>query len=186
MSDSKQKKQEPVTLEEIRDLLVANSEERRAQYEQIILRMESVLCRSKGKPAKKPVEKKTDDKMKKKKEELPTTFSNTMYWWIAMYAVGDESIKHFFDENDVKKASECIDGIKDKPDGYEKERTLGAQIWKSFSKSKKSGELKTQFENWKLEKEKKDTKNVEKEMASDNEEGEVKETVDNDGDDDDE
>lgn len=173
MADKKQKKQEPATIDEVRALIEPLLQEMRlenkVQYEQVIHRMESILCKEKAKAPKKEVVRKAADSKKKGKAELPASFSNTMYWWTAMFAVGDESVKKMYTEEDVKKAMANIDGIKDKPEGYDKQRVIGLQIWKGFPKSKKSGEIKTQFDNWKKEKEKENTKNIEKEDDTDDE-----------------
>ena len=154
------KKQTPVTLEQIRDLLIEFRDESRTQNEQIIFKLETVLTRHGNSTGqKKPVVKKTTgvkkdkgkdkDKDKDKDKALPKTFTNTMYWWIALYAVQDPFIEKCFTPDDVVKAEESITGIKDKPDGYDRRRATGVSMWKGFPKSKKSGELKTMFDNWK-------------------------------------
>lgn len=97
---------------------------------------------------------------------IPSTFANTMYWWAAMYASGDPIVSEHYTQDDIEAAIISIDSIKEKPEGYEKERAIGLSIWKAFPKTKKSGEMRTRFENWKKEKAKENSKDVEKEECS--------------------
>jgi len=176
MSDNK-KKQTPVTLEEVRDLLTEFRNECKVQNEQVIWKLETVLTRhgaTKG-PKKPPVVKKAKGVKEVKDKEFPTHFSNTMYWWTAMYAAQDPLIKKCFTTEEVEKAEEGIAGIKDKPEGYDRRRAVGLAVWKAFAKSKKSGELKTMFDNWKKEAAKLLAKDVEKEKHTDDESDEKKE-----------
>jgi hypothetical protein len=177
MADNK-KKQTPVTLEEVMDLLTEFRNESRVQKEDLILRLETVLTRqgaTKG-PKKNPTykpkltngEKKGKGKGKGKGNEkvLPTHFSNTMYWWAAMYASQNILVEKYFTAEEVNTAEERNAEIKDKPEGYDRSRTVGIAIWKGFAQSKKS-ELKTMFENWKKANAKNLAKDVEKEKHTD-------------------
>jgi hypothetical protein len=189
MADNK-KKQTSITLDELcalinknGDRIIESQNENRAQNTEILFRIEKVLTRyglgDNG--SKKPVVKKDKDKNKNKNKdkdknkdnekdkEFPTTFSNTMYWWVAMYAVQDPLINKCFTNDEVKKAEESIEGIKDKPEGYDRRRAIGLTIWKGFAKSKKSNELKTLYDNWKKEAAKSLAKDVEKEKNTDDE-----------------
>ena len=171
MADNK-KKQTPVTLEEIRDLLTEYRNETKVQLEQLIYRLESIYVtrRVPVKGAKKPVVKKPAGvKGKANDKDFPTHFSNTMYWWTAMYSVQDPIIKKCYTAEEVKIAEESIAGIKDKPEGYNTTKAVGLALWKGFSKSKKSGELKTMFDNWKKANAKLLAKDVENETHTDDE-----------------
>lgn len=186
MTDNK-KNQTPVTLEEIRDLLTEFRNECKVQNEQVIFKLESVFTRrGAAKGPKKSVVKKTKGSKEGKAKEFPTHFSNTMYWWTAMYAVQDSLIKNCYTTEEVKKAEESIAGIKDKPDGYDRRRAIGLALWKGFKKAKKSGELKTMFDNWKKAKAKLLAKDVEKESHTDDESDNARETDGDEEDDDDE
>jgi hypothetical protein len=181
MSDNK-KKQTPVTLEEVRDLLTEFRNESRVQFEDLILRFETILTGrgltkvAKKNPTYKPKltngEKKVKGKGKEKVHQ--THFSNTMYWWAAMYASQNILIKKCFTAEEVNKAEERNTEIKDKPEGYDRGRAVGLAIWKGFTQSKKS-ELKTMFENWKKANAKNLAKDVEKEKHTDDDD-EEKET----------
>lgn len=177
MSDFKNNQktnQEPATLDEIRELLKEFRMENKAICDQVLLRVESIYCRNpKPKFAKKSVVTKKPAVEKKESDKFPTKFSNTLYWWTAMYANDRDEIKKYYTEEDVKAAVEKIDGISNKPDGYEKKRAIGLQIWKGFSRTKRTTELKMLFENWKKEQEKANATNVERENDTDDDNGET-------------
>lgn len=177
MTDTK-KNQSAATVDEVRDLLINFQTESRAQMEQIIFRMENILTRqgstqpkTKPKPkTKSTAAEKTSDKGKKE----PVKYSNTMYWWVGMYALDDPAIKNICSDEDLVNAKKAIDEVKDKPESYATRRIVGVALWKVFGKPKKS-ELKTMFENWKKEQAKIDAEDVEKENNTDNETEEKKE-----------
>jgi hypothetical protein len=172
------KKQTPVTLEMVMGLLTVVRDESRAQNMDLILRLENVLTRhgavtgAKKGVVNKPKGVKGKDKNKVK--EIPTHFSNTMYWWTAMYAVQSPLIKNYFSPEEVKKAEEVTAETKNKTEGHEYRRVIGLTMWRKFTKSKK-GELKTMFENWKKANAKNLAKDVETEKHTDDD-SEEKET----------
>lgn len=165
MSDTKT----PVTLEEIRDLIVEFRNESKMQIEQVTFRLESILTRGGAPKEKKTVVKKTKAKGNTKKKEIPNKFYNTMYWWMAMYATQDPVIEGYYTEEDVKKAIEKVKNIKNKAEGYDRQLAIGQSIWRGIPSAKRVGELKPMFENWKLEKAKEQAQDVEQEEHTDKE-----------------
>jgi hypothetical protein len=137
-----------------------------AQREQIILRIETQLL-SQG--SKKAVRKKPESKTKKNDATAPATsktYSNTMYWYAAMYASGDGIIKGTYTADEEKKASASCDSVKHKSE-YDKKKALGFAIWKSFTPDKRQNALKTKFTNWKKALDKKQAENVTPEEHTD-------------------
>lgn len=175
MTDKKQN-QKPVTLEDIQGLLAEFRVENKVQYEAVIHRMESILTRRPGvlKVQKKQVDKKTNAK----KDDIkggPVHYSNTMHWWVAMYALGNDAVSSHFTDTDVVSAKDSIVRISGKPlalqpngnTTYDTKRAVGLTIWKTFPKAKKQGALKTMFENWKKESAQQNTENVDTEEHTD-------------------
>lgn len=150
-----------ITLETLYNEFKDFRTEFRSSTEQVILRMESILI---NRPSTKKAISKKNATVKKneknEKKEAPVTIhANTMYWWASMYATGNPDIKEFYTDEDVDNAIKSINNILEKPEGHDKEKAIGLAIWRNFPKSKKTGVLKTGFENWKKEHNKKNSKN---------------------------
>jgi hypothetical protein len=184
MSDTK-KKQHTTTIEEIsdnikeiRDLIKESNDKNMVQYEQLCFKMEGVLTRRTPVKPKKPVVVK--DEKESKEKEPPVEYSNTMYFWVGQYVLKNPIHLKQATADDVKKAEESVNNIKDKPEGYDYPRAISLAIWKGFPKAKKTGELKTMYDNWKKNKAKHQAKDVEKEKTTDDD----KEEEDNASDDD--
>jgi len=178
MTDTK-KNQSAATMDEIRDLLISFQTENRSQMEQILLRMENILITRQGAAptkakAKAKAKNTTTEKATSKDKKESVTYSNTMYWWVGMYALEDSIVKNMCSDEDFVNAKKTIDEVKDKPESYTTRRIVGIALWKVFSKPKK-GELKTMFDNWKKEQAKTDAEDVEKENNTDDETEDKKE-----------
>lgn len=187
------KKQSPATLEGLSDLLISHTNEIKdqyekltVQYEQVIFKLESVLTRHNSskvpkvsKEPKKPVVK------KESKKEPSKEYTNTMHWWAGMYVTNDQSIKKYFTQEDVEAAEKSLPDIKDMPNKNDRDRAISLKIWHKFTKSKKTGELKTMFENWKKDRAKNQAADVERETHTDEEsnQNEKKKEIDTDDDD---
>jgi hypothetical protein len=122
------------------------------QHEQIIFRIENGLINRSSTVTKKPVVKKVKGGSAPKKETAKTvTFANTLYWWIHMYIHNDQSISDVASKKETADAVEKMGEIAFAPQSSEYERALASALWKVFSKQKRTGELKTKYENWKKE-----------------------------------
>jgi hypothetical protein len=137
------------------------------QIEQMIFKMESTLIRGDPVKPKKTVVRKITVKSEDGKKNTVESYSNTMYWWTKKYSLGDPSVMKCATNDEVLKAESGVDGIQSKPEGYDRRSAISASLWKGFDKSKRSGELKTMFDNWKKEQAKLLAKDVEKDTHSD-------------------
>jgi hypothetical protein len=187
MSDNKKKQMDGLIgelLDQVKELRIEIKElrsENRVQNEQVIFKMESVLLRRGTPTPKKPVKIGKNEKECKEKD-VPLTFSNTMYWWKTLWAAKDPLVLSTASDEEVKIAEESIAGVKEKSDSQDPRQSIAMAIWKGFDKGKKSGPLKTLYENWKKGNAKLQAKDVEKEKHTDDDE-EEEDGGDNDEDD---
>jgi hypothetical protein len=145
----------PVTLEQVLELLKEFREETKAQNEQLTLRLESILIKAPTKPkVEKPKPEKKAVNVKKPSSTSSTTpptqveYSNTMYWWIGMFATEDKSVATLYTAEEVKAAETNAEDVKEKTEGYDRRRAIAVYMWRQFSKSKKTVELKNAFKAW--------------------------------------
>jgi hypothetical protein len=103
------------------------------------------------------------------KTKIKKKFTNTLYWWKDMYENGDILIADSYTNEEEEKAKKEIDSVTDKPANFNYRSAVGLSIWKAFTPTKRSGELKTMFTNWKIEKEKIEAQDMEKEPNTDDE-----------------
>jgi hypothetical protein len=157
-------------IEALSNIVAAFKDMSMAQIEQMIFRMESTLIRSDagGKP-KKVVVKKITAKTEDEKKNVAETYTNTMYWWTRKYNLGYQPVMDCVTADDVLKAEAGVEGIQNKPEGYDRRSAISSALWKGFDKTRRAGELKTMFDNWKKEQAKMLAKDVEKDKNSDEE-----------------
>lgn len=150
-------------------------DETKARGEQLLLRFETqLLNRSAPKRGicKKDNAKDTKDvkdakKPGTKKDTIPNTFANTMYWWACMYATDHVCVAESYSAAEEKVAKESSKEAKNKT-AYENKRQVGILLWKSFTTEKK-GIMKAVFDSWKKDLEKDQAKDVEAEPHTDDE-----------------
>lgn len=154
------------------------------QYEQIIHRMEAILC-SKPPVKRTPKKKESGDKKTSKKTESrgEQSFYNVTAWWSSLFCENNELLKPFYTDEDIEKVIEkdlkgsSKNKIKDIENEDKKRKRIGNALWKSFANTKKD-EIRTIFTTWKQQNLQNKTKNVETEEAQEESQEEVKEEDD--------
>jgi hypothetical protein len=170
MSDSKASIESIHTLlKEVLVLLTTHHDESKAVGEQTLMRLETQLL-NRAAPKRAVRKKGTKDKKSKESKEVTSkTYSNTMYWYAAMYANTNDNISGTYTPAEEKKATESCKTVKNKSE-YDKQRHVGFALWKAFSQDKRQNALKSKFDSWKKALEKKQAKDVEAETHSGDEE----------------
>jgi hypothetical protein len=168
-------KKQAVTNEYLLEAINEFRTECKIQQESTLFKMECLLIRN---PTTTTAAAAKPKKQVVKKESA--VYSNTMYWWIGMYASDDVLVSKCTTPEEVKIAEDSITGVKDKTEGIDRKRAIASALWKGFPKTKKSGELRTLYDAWKKGNAKQQATDVEKEKNTDEEDDEKDEECVND------
>ena len=154
---NKSEKHETVTLDELKALILRGQEESRVQNDQILHRLEGIFTANPNiKSTKKAVTKKEKDEVaptpvapidpKVQRKEIKK-YSDTHFWFIGEYLHAD--YKHIYTAGEYEQAAATVDAVKEKSPSFNRDKAIGNALWGTFTKAKRSGELKTMFANWK-------------------------------------
>lgn len=163
MSEKKTNKPErfePVTLDDLKSLIIRGQEENRAQNEQLILKVEQIYTANGGTKTtvkttvKKPVTTKKDKEAEQKAAAEPPKpkataskkYSDTHYWFVGEYL--KDEYKHTYTAAEYEQAAAAVDAVKEKSASFNRDKAIGNSMWGAFLKTKKNGQLKTMFCAW--------------------------------------